>query len=131
MAKFESNQEEFTTQTQSVENTDVVGETSNLQSINEKLVDQSIKISEEHWVKSYWRPAMGWLYMIICLVDFVIFPLFSMFTPVIYKMNGVNGVYIPWQSLTLSNGGLIHLSFGAILGVAAWSRGKEKLMGVA
>ena len=35
--------------------------------------------------------------------------------------------YIAWQSLTLSNGGLIHLAFGAILGVSAWTRGQEKI----
>ena len=31
------------------------------------------------------------------------------------------------SSLTLDNGGLIHLAFAGILGVAAWSRGQEKL----
>ena len=79
---------------------------------------------EEHWVKQYWRPAMGWLYMIICACDFVVFPLIAMFMPVFIKMQ-----YIPWKSITLDNGGLIHLSFGAILGVAAWTRGQEKIVG--
>ena len=32
-----------------------------------------------------------------------------------------------WQPLTLQGGGLIHISFGAILGVAAWTRGQEKV----
>ena len=32
-----------------------------------------------------------------------------------------------WQSLTLANGGLIHIAFGAILGVAAFSRGQDKV----
>jgi hypothetical protein len=35
--------------------------------------------------------------------------------------------YTKWESLTLSNGGLIHLSFGAILGVYAFSRSQEKM----
>ena len=34
---------------------------------------------EEHWIKAYWRPAMGWLYMAICFVDFILFPLLAMF----------------------------------------------------
>jgi len=80
------------------------------------------KKEEEHWAKAYWRPAMGWLYMLICLVDFVIFPAISMFVPMITKMP-----YVAWQSLSLSNGGLIHMAFGAILGVAAYGRTQEKV----
>ena len=82
---------------------------------------------EEHWVKAYWRPAMGWLYMVICFMDFVGFPLITLFLPIMFKAVGIDITYTPWQSLTLSNGGLIHLAFGAILGVTAWSRGQEKI----
>lgn len=85
-------------------------------------------VQNENWVKSYWRPAMGWLYMAICAFDFIIFPLVVIFVPVFAKMLGVEGTnYTPWQSLTLTNGGLIHMAFGAILGVAAWTRGQEKV----
>jgi uncharacterized membrane protein len=77
---------------------------------------------DEHWAKSYWRPAMGWLYMLICLVDFVVFPAISMFLPIVTKLP-----YVAWQSLSLSNGGLIHMAFGAILGVAAYGRTQEKV----
>lgn len=71
---------------------------------------------------------MGWLYMLICFMDFVVFPLLTMFTPVIMKSFGVVDVaYAAWESLTLSNGGIMHLAFGAILGVTAWTRGQEKL----
>jgi hypothetical protein len=38
--------------------------------------------------------------------------------------------YTAWQSLTLANGGLIHIAFGAILGVAAFSRGQDKAVAV-
>jgi hypothetical protein len=96
-------------------------------SIDKEVVDEQIKKEEEHWVKSYWRPAMGWLYMAICFMDFIGFPLVSMFLPVVFKGFGVQFNYVPWQSLTLSNGGLIHLAFGAILGVSAWTRGQEKM----
>lgn len=83
---------------------------------------------EEKWIKSYWRPGMGWLYMLICFVDFVFFPLLAMFMPVVLHAGGVENVtYTPWTSLTLSNGGLIHMAFGAILGITAWTRGMEKL----
>lgn len=84
----------------------------------------------EHWMSRYWRPAMGWLYMLICFMDFCVFPMLSMFLPVIERMFGLTMGYVPWQSLTLSNGGLIHLAFGAILGVSAYGRTKEKTAGV-
>jgi hypothetical protein len=96
-------------------------------SIDSAIVNSDLKKEDEHWIKAYWRPAMGWLYMIICFMDFVGFPLISMFLPVVFRKDGINAPYVAWQSLTLSNGGLIHLAFGAILGVAAWSRGTEKI----
>ena len=95
--------------------------------IDDEVVKEQLKKEEEHWVKAYWRPAMGWLYMLICLCDFIVFPVVAMFLPVIYKGFGLQANYVAWQSLTLSNGGLIHLAFGAILGVSAWTRGQEKL----
>jgi hypothetical protein len=83
----------------------------------------------EHWMKSFWRPAMGWLYMLICFMDFVAFPLISMFLPIIERGFGLQMGYTAWQSLTLSNGGLIHLAFGGILGVSAFGRTQEKKAG--
>lgn len=79
--------------------------------------------TEETWFKSYWRPAMAYVYMIICFMDFVGFPLLSMFIPTILHV----GTYVPWKTLTLENGGLIHMAFGAILGITAWTRGTEKI----
>jgi hypothetical protein len=95
--------------------------------LDQQVIDEQIKKEEEHWVKSYWRPMMGWLYMAICFMDFVGFPAISMFLPIIFRKDGINTAYVAWQSITLSNGGLIHLAFGAILGVSAWTRGQEKL----
>ena len=95
--------------------------------LDEKVIDEQLKKEDEHWVKAYWRPAMGWLYMAICFMDFIGFPAISMFLPVVMKGFGIQMQYVAWQSLTLSNGGLIHLAFGAILGVSAWTRGQEKL----
>ena len=36
-----------------------------------------------------------------------------------------------WQPLTLQGGGLVHVAFGAIIGVTAFGRTKEKLAGAA
>lgn len=96
--------------------------------IDKMEVERNNSIQSEHWVKAYWRPAMGWLYMVICFVDFVLFPFMAMVMPVVLKNLGFeNPEYVAWESLSLSNGGIIHLAFAAILGVTAWTRGMEKL----
>ena len=90
--------------------------------------EKNSKKEGEHWMKAYWRPAMGWLYMFICAFDFIIAPMLSMAMPLYLKSLGAATMsYTQWQSLTLANGGLIHLAFGAILGVTAWTRGQEKI----
>jgi len=99
-------------------------------SIDQEVVSNELEKQDEHWVKAYWRPAMGWLYMAINLMDFIVFPSISMFMPIIYKAFGVQMGYTAWVPLTLSNGGLIHLSFAAILGVAAFTRGQEKIANI-
>jgi hypothetical protein len=78
--------------------------------------------TDEDWMRSHWRPAMAWAYMAICLFDFIIAPTGVAFLITFFKAN------MPiWQSLTLSNGGVMHLAFGAILGVSAWGRTKESV----
>jgi hypothetical protein len=77
-------------------------------------------MNEEHWIQKLWRPAMGWTYMAINIFDFVIAPAFVLFL----KLKGVQ--IDMWKSLTLDNGGFIHLAFGAILGVSAYGRTQEK-----
>ena len=99
--------------------------------IDKAIISQQLEKENEHWAKAFWRPAMGWLYMIICFMDFVGFPLLTIFLPVIFKPFGFTVPYQTWTSLTLSNGGLIHLAFGAILGVSAFTRGQEKMSGKA
>lgn len=80
------------------------------------------RICKEHWWKAYWRPTMAWLYMAICLCDFILFPIATMIILPSLKID-----YVAWKPITLDNGGIVHFAFGAILGVAAWSRGREKM----
>ena len=81
----------------------------------------------EHWMQKYWRPMMAVLYMLICAFDFIVAPFLTMAMPVFLKSLGATTInYTQWTSLTLSNGGLIHLAFGAILGISAWGRTQEK-----
>ena len=95
------------------------------QSLND--FNRLVKQSDQHWLQEYWRPAAAWVYLIICLMDFVVFPLLAMFTPVIEKSFGINMPYTAWIPITLSNGGLIHVAFGGIIGISAWSRGQENI----
>jgi hypothetical protein len=99
--------------------------------IDVMIAKNQIAKQNDHWAKTYWRPAMGWLYMAICAFDFIIFPLLSIILPIFRNVIGVDFPYTTWQPLTLSSGGLIHMAFGAILGVAAWTRGQEKIAGKA
>jgi hypothetical protein len=90
------------------------------------------KISEsekkkEDWMNSKWRPMMGWSYMITCIADFVVFPVLW---SVLQTLQG-GQVTVQWNPITLQGAGLYHMAMGAVLGIAAWSRGKEKIAGVA
>jgi len=89
----------------------------------EKLNNTEPRLGSESWFREHWRPMMAYVYMLICLMDFVGFPLISMFLPAILK----TGMYLPWKTLTLESGGMIHMAFGAILGISAWTRGTEKV----
>ena len=125
MARFDTPEEPPVTDTVTNDNQQSNGSDNSIQN---KILESQLQKQDEHWVRAYWRPAMGWLYMVICIFDFIIFPLFAMIQPLIMKSFGIaSPSYKEWVSLTLSNGGIMHLAFGAILGVAAWTRGQEKL----
>ena len=80
--------------------------------------------ADEHWINKHWRPAMGWLYMTTCAFDFILFPILW---GIVQAMT--HAKLEQWQPLTLQGAGLYHLAMGAILGVAAYGRTKEKMSG--
>jgi hypothetical protein len=85
---------------------------------------------KEDWMQKKWRPMMAMMYMVVCIFDFIIFPI--MFTVVqFWEVESVNDAFRQWQPLTLIGAGLFHMAMGAILGITAWSRGQEKIAGVA
>ena len=79
---------------------------------------------KEDWMNSKWRPMMGWMYMLVCTMDMVVFPILwsllqsSTHTPI-----------TQWNPLTLQGAGLFHIAMGAVLGIAAFGRTQEKLGG--
>jgi len=97
--------------------------------------------TEEPWHN--WRTMAGYVYLIICIFDFLVMP------AIIQASNADTKEFIielikeqtdkefvldvtdrasdaHWQPVTLIGGGLFHLSFGAILTGAAVSRGRER-----
>ena len=87
-----------------------------------KLSDSEKK--KEDWMNAKWRPMMGWIYMLTCVTDFILFPILWSILQAVMKQP-----VTAWQPITLQGAGLFHLSMGAIIGVAAFGRTQEKLAG--
>lgn len=85
---------------------------------------------KEDWMQKKWRPMMAVMYMMVCIFDFILFPI--MFTGVqFWEIEAANDAFRQWNPITLGSGGLFHVAMGAVLGVSAWSRGQEKIAGAA
>jgi hypothetical protein len=80
---------------------------------------------KEDWMNAKWRPMMGWMYMMVCTMDFVVFPVLWSLVQVV----GGGEVKSQWMPITLQGAGLFHMAMGAIIGVAAFGRTQEKLAG--
>lgn len=79
---------------------------------------------KEDWMNSKWRPMMGWMYMLVCTMDMVVFPvLWSLL------QTTTGHPLTQWNPLTLQGAGLFHIAMGAVLGIAAFGRTQEKLGG--
>ena len=92
------------------------------------MSEENLTTSEqkkEDWMNSKWRPMMGWIYMLTCTCDFVIFPVLWSLLQALSKGQVTN----QWQPLTLQGAGLYHIAMGAVLGIAAFGRTQEKLNG--
>ena len=81
---------------------------------------------DEDWMQKKWRPAMGWMYMLVCTLDMAVFPVVWSLVQVLLKQPVTQ-----WQPLTLQGAGLFHLAMGAVLGIAAFGRTQEKIAGAA
>lgn len=93
------------------------------------------------WSIANWRSIAAVVYLVICVFDFMIVPIWvgwhnerltqiiADITPLSPAVQTVilNHRLDQWQPLTLGSGGLFHIAFGAILGVSAWSTGRERI----
>jgi hypothetical protein len=93
--------------------------------VDEQIQSKSEK-KKEDWMNAKWRPMMGWMYMAVCTMDFVVFPiLWSLLQSISH-----GAVNVQWQPLTLQGAGLFHIAMGAVIGISAYGRTQEKLNGV-
>jgi hypothetical protein len=92
--------------------------------MNNKVELSDSEKKKEDWMNSKWRPMMGWMYMVVCMMDMVIFPvLWSLLQTLTHSP------ITQWNPLTLQGAGLFHIAMGAVLGIAAFGRTQEKLGG--
>lgn len=94
----------------------------------------------EHWYQRAWRPSMAAIYMMLCILDYGIRPIVNYYQTKIYSLSETVSIIqdleptVQIQILNQSRqeavppilSEFVHLAFGAILGVAAFSRGMEK-----
>jgi len=79
---------------------------------------------KEDCMNSKWRPMIVWMYMLVCMMDMVVFPiLWSLLQTMTHSP------ITQWNPLTLQGAGLFHIAMGAVLGIAAFGRTQEKLNG--
>ena len=87
-------------------------------------VKSASESKKEDWMNSKWRPMMGWMYMLVCMFDMIVFPvLWSLLQTLTHTP------ITQWNPLTLQGAGLFHIAMGAVLGIAAFGRTQEKLGG--
>ena len=110
-----------------------------------EVKSKSVSGNLEQGFKKYWRPIAAYVYLFICIFDFAGMPIYMQmanervntaafsevrsFDSEAVQMKALDNLDLgraDWKPLTLEGGGLFHLAFGAILGVAAWTRGAEK-----
>lgn len=87
-------------------------------------VESTIANTNSEWVNNKWRPMMGWSYMATCLFDFILAPVLW---SIAQALTHGGSVVTQWQPLTLQGAGLYHVAMGAVLGITAFGRTREKL----
>ena len=75
-------------------------------------------LEKKDFINTFWKPMMAITYMLICLFDFIVGPVFY---NVLQYLNPGQHVEM-WQAVTLQGGGLFHMAMGAILGISAFKK---------
>lgn len=93
---------------------------------------------DELWLVKYWRPCAAWVFMIICLCDFIVMPAYMArheltidqivtITDKLRPEDKLNAIVQlskknEWTPLTTMGGGMFFIAFGSLLSVAAYGR---------
>lgn len=85
-------------------------------------MSEEVTEKKDDWMQSHWRPMMGMMYMTVCVFDFIIGPILWSLA----QMMGAGEVSMQWSPLTLEGAGFFHIAMGAVLGISAYGRSKEK-----
>ena len=84
---------------------------------------------KEPLYKKIWRPLCAFVYLSICLFDFIIFPVYLETQKDwvgLEEKAQIAMIEKQYNPLTLRSGGMIHLAFGSLLTGAAVTRGLKK-----
>ena len=86
-------------------------------------------MSVNYTINRYWKDWAGLVYLFICLVDFFFAPLVwnLKMEEYCHKMvdKGMACDASRWEPHTLQMGGMFHIAFAGILGVATWKKKEE------
>lgn len=109
--------------------------------VNSNQTDKPYKSKKFEWMRNYWRPMMACLYFVICALEYVIRPIINAryargfdVSNVVSQLKGLDAATQMkileiasraefWPATMTPE---VHYTFLVILGVAAWTRGKEK-----
>lgn len=94
----------------------------------------------ERWYQRAWRPSMAFIYMMLCVLDYGVRPMVNYFQAKEYDLPEIimnitdldPAVQVQVLSQSKQNvidpilSEFVHLAFGAILGISAFSRGASK-----
>ena len=70
---------------------------------------EKVSAQEKDWMQNKWRPAMGWMYMMVCVFDFIVFPVLWAIVQ-FWETSAANDAFRQWQPLTLQGAGLFHMA---------------------
>lgn len=108
---------------------------------------QNKKNYDDHWVKHFWRPMCAYVYIGICIFDFVVMPFTFEYiksrdklADVVTQIEKINNTEVQlalikradyaggrsWEPMTTKDGSMFHLAFGGIVGASAAVRGLRK-----
>ena len=69
-------------------------------------IASSANRQEQSWLKTYWRPAIAWVYLITCVFDFILFPIAWSILQAYFS----GTVDSAWTPIRRINGGVIGLA---------------------